>query len=94
MKMTNPFNIPAAIEFDYCRVGIEETRKFIITNRSGAPAKFSIFSEIFTFNPRQGKRCADNLIRNITYRPKDRGCGILYISIGKDYYRGRPSKYQ
>eukprot|EP00826_Nyctotherus_ovalis_P020736 TRINITY_DN1654_c0_g6_i1.p1 TRINITY_DN1654_c0_g6~~TRINITY_DN1654_c0_g6_i1.p1 ORF type:complete len:373 (-),score=55.73 TRINITY_DN1654_c0_g6_i1:654-1772(-) len=58
MKTGGRMDIPRAIEFGYCRVGIEETRKFRIANQSAATSKFAILSEIFTFSPRQGKRCA------------------------------------
>lgn len=80
MKTGGQIDIPTAIEFGYCRVGIEETRKFTITNQPGVTSKFSIFSEIFTFNPRQGKRCAYHSIRNSSSRSKGRGDSLLYSS--------------
>ncbi len=57
MKTASLFEIPSAVEFGYCRVGTEEARTFPVQNRSNVPARFTIFSEIFTFTPRQGMRC-------------------------------------
>ncbi len=57
MKTASMFEIPSAVEFGYCRVGTLESRTFVVTNKSNMPARYAIFSEIFTFAPRQGERC-------------------------------------
>lgn len=57
MKTATLFEIPGAVEFGYCRIGTQETRAFTAVNNSNVASKFAIFSEVFTFSPRQGERC-------------------------------------